>query len=58
MKKLFLTIALIIFCTPAFAQNSEPIRDELLDPNMYAGGSNSIFRLGIYERGEYNICFM
>ena len=54
MKKLFLTIALIIFCTPAFAQNSEPIRDELLDPNIYADGNNSIFKLGIYERGEYH----
>lgn len=52
MKKLFLILTLIAFGMPVFSQNTEPIRDELLDPNMY--GNGSVFKLGIYERGEYN----
>jgi len=50
MKKLFLILALIIFCKPAFSQNAEPIRDELLDSGVYA---DNIFKLGIYKKGEY-----
>ena len=53
MKKIFLILTLIAFCLPAFAQNAEPIRDELLDPEMYADHNPSLFKLGIYERGEY-----
>ena len=52
MQKLFLILTLIAFGMPVFSQNTEPIRDELLDPNMY--GTGSVFKLGIYERGEYN----
>lgn len=54
MKKIFLILALIIFCRPIFAQNIEPIADELLNPEIYADGNNSVFRLGIYKKGEYN----
>ena len=54
MKKLFLILALIIFSVPAFAHNTEPITDELLDPKMYADSNNNLFRLGIYEKGEYH----
>ena len=53
MKKLFLIIALIVFGIPVFAQNTEPITDELLYPRMYADSNNQVFKLGIYERGEY-----
>ncbi len=52
MKKLFLILALIALGMPVFSQNTEPIKDELLDPNMY--GDGSVFKLGIYEKGEYN----
>ena len=54
MKKLFLILALIILCTPVLAQNTEPIKDELLNPAMYSDGSSSLFKLGIYEKGEYH----
>ncbi len=54
MKKIFLILALIIFCRPIFAQNIVPIEDELLNPEMYSDGNNSVFHLGIYEKGEYN----
>ncbi len=54
MKKLFLIIALITFCIPVFAHNTEPIKDELLDPDMYGDMSgNGIFKLRIYEHGKY-----
>ena len=54
MKKLFLILALIIFCMPAFAHNTEPIRDELLDPKMYGDiNENGVFKLHIYEQGKY-----
>lgn len=37
-----------------FAYNAEPIKDELLEPNMYADNcENGVFRLGIYKHGEY-----
>ena len=52
MKKLFLILTLITLGLPVFSQNTEPIKDELLDPSMY--GNNSIFKLGIYEHGEYH----
>lgn len=52
MKKLFLILALITLGMPVFSHNTEPIKDELLDPNMY--GDGSVFKLGIYEKGEYN----
>lgn len=54
MKKIFLILALITFCLPAFANNTEPIRDELLDPKLYADSSSPIFKLGIYKKGDYN----
>lgn len=54
MKRLFLILIFLIFCMPVFAQNTEPIRDELLDPEMYSDTNNSLFKLGIYESGEYN----
>ncbi len=54
MKKLFLILALIILGTSVFAQHTEPIKDELLDPAMYSNDNNSLFKLGIYEKGEYN----
>ena len=50
MKKLFLT--LIICSMPVFAYNTEPIKDELLEPNMYKN-ENGVFRLGIYKQGKY-----
>ena len=53
MKKLFLIIALITIGMSAFAQNTAPITDELLDPKMYADSNNNLFKLGIYEKGEY-----
>lgn len=53
MKKIFLILILIMICVPAFAQNAGFIRDELLDPKMYADNSNSVFRLGISKKGEY-----
>ena len=54
MKKLFLILALIIFCMPAYTHNTEPIRDELLDPNMYNDkNENNVFRLGVSKHGEY-----
>ena len=53
MKKLFLILALITLFTPAFAQNTGVIEDELLDPAMYGDMSgNSLFKLTIYEKGE------
>ena len=53
MKKLFLIFtALITFGLPVFSQNTEPIKDELLDPSIY--GDGSVFRLGISQKGEYN----
>lgn len=54
MKKLLLFLALITLAVPVSAQNTDPIKDELLDPKMYSDGNNSVFRLGIYERGEYH----
>ena len=51
MKKLFLFLTLIIICAPVFAYNTEPIKDELLEPSIYNNGS--VFKLGIYEKGEY-----
>ena len=54
MKKLFLILALIIFCMPVFGQNTESIKDELLDPAIYSDGSGSLFKLGIYKKGEYH----
>lgn len=51
MKKLFLILALITFGLPVFSHNTEPIKDELLDPAMYA--DDAIFKLGIYEHGQY-----
>ena len=54
MKKLFFILLLIIFGIPAFAQNTEPIKDELLDPAMYNDMSgNSVFKLGIYKNKQY-----
>lgn len=54
MKKLFLILALITLGIPVFAHNTEPIKDELLDPNMYNDMSgNTTFKLGIYEQGKY-----
>ncbi len=53
MKKIFLILALITFCLPAFASSTESITDELLDPGMYEDSSSPIFKLGIYEKGEY-----
>lgn len=53
MKKLFLILALITLSIPAFAQTTEPIKDELLDPAVYGDMSgNSLFKLTIYEKGE------
>lgn len=52
MKKLFLIFMLITLGIPVFAYNTEPIKDELLDPSMY--GDGSIFKLGIYKHGEYH----
>ena len=52
MKKLFLILALMTFGLPVFSQNTEPIKDELLDPSMY--GDGSVFKLGIYKHGEYH----
>ena len=54
MKKLFLILALIALGMPVFSQNTDPIKDELLDPKMYGDGNNSVFKLGIYEKGEYH----
>ncbi len=55
MKKLFLILALIILSIPAFAHDSEPIKDELLDPGMYSDMSkNGVFKLSIYKQGEYH----
>lgn len=51
MKKLFLILALITLGLPVFSHNTEPIKDELLDPSMY--GEGSVFKLGISQRGEY-----
>ena len=54
MKKLFLISTLLILGMPIFAYNTEPIKDELMEPSMYAGMSKSgIFRLGIYKQGKY-----
>lgn len=54
MKKIFFILILITLCLPAFAQNTEPIKDELLDPAMYNDMSgNSVFKLGIYEHNQY-----
>ena len=54
MKKLFLILILITLSIPVFAYNTEPIKDELLDPNIYANDSeNGVFRLRIYKQGEY-----
>jgi hypothetical protein len=52
MKKLFLILALIILGLPVFSENTEPIKDELLDPSMYE--ESSVFKLGIYKHGEYH----
>lgn len=55
MKKLFLILTLIALGMPVFAHNTDPIKDELLDPKMYEDiNGNSIFKLGIYEKGEYH----
>lgn len=54
MKKLFLILALIALGMPVFSQNTDPIKDELVDPKMYGDGNNSVFKLGIYEKGEYH----
>ena len=51
MKKLFFILAFITFGLPVFSHNAEPITDELLDSAMY--GDNSVFRLGISQKGEY-----
>ncbi len=54
MKKLFLILMLIMCCVPVFAYNTEPIKDELLEPDMYAGkNERGVFRLGIYKQGKY-----
>ena len=54
MKKLFLILTLIIFGIPAFANSSDRIEDELLNPAMYNDMSgNSVFKLGIYEHRKY-----
>lgn len=54
MKKLFFILIIISLSLPAFAQSTEPIVDELLDPAMYNDMSgNSIFKLGIYEHNRY-----
>lgn len=54
MKKLLLIFTFIILSAPVFAYNTEPIKDELLEPDMYAGKSeNAVFRLGIYKQGKY-----
>ena len=53
MKRIFLILALVMFCMPVFAQNTASISDELLDPKMYADSGNSVFRLGISKKGEY-----
>lgn len=54
MKKLFLIFILIMFSSPVFAYNTEPIKDELLDPNIYVDKiENSVFRLGIYKQDKY-----
>ncbi len=52
MKKLVLILILITLGLPVFSHNTEPIKDELLDPSMYADGS--VFKLGIYKNGEYH----
>ena len=52
MKKLFLILALLTFMHPVFSQNTEPIKDELLDPSMY--GESSVFKLWIYKHGKYH----
>ena len=36
MKKLVLIFTLIMLSIPVFAHNTEPIKDELLDPKMYS----------------------
>jgi len=54
MKKLSLILSLIILGLPVFSQNTEPIKDELLDPATYSDGNSSLFKLGIYEKGEYH----
>lgn len=51
MKKLFLIFMLITLSIPVFAYNTEPIKDELIDPSMYI--DDSVFKLGIYKKGEY-----
>ena len=39
---------------PAFGYNTEPIKDELLDPNICADkNGNSVLKMGIYKQGEY-----
>ena len=54
MKNLFLILTLIILCTPVFAHDIEPIKDELLDPSIYVDkNENGIFRLSIYKQGKY-----
>lgn len=53
MKKIFLILMLISCTLPVFAQNTEQIYDELLDPKVYTDNNNSIFKLGIYKKGEY-----
>lgn len=53
MQKFFLILIFIALGTPIFAQNLEPIHDELLDPNLYTDKDNSLFKLGISKKGEY-----
>ena len=54
MQKLLFFLILITLSMSVSAQNTEPIADELLDPQMYSDIDNSVFKLGIYERGEYH----
>ena len=54
MKKIFLVITLIFLSLPVFAYNTEPIRDELLEPNIFVDkNQNTVLKLGIYKKGEY-----
>ncbi len=54
MKKLFLIITLISFSMPVFGFSTEPIEDELLNPNIYGEmNGNTVFKLGVSEHGDY-----
>ena len=54
MKKLFTILTLIIIGIPVFANNTDQIKDELLDPSNYNDMSgNSVFKLDIYKYNQY-----